>query len=288
MRYKDIIAVIVSFNGEEKTGLTVRALQGKVGHIHIVDNGSNPKSLEALRAMEAISGVSITYLHNNRGVGHALNLGLARAREGCFAWILTMDQDSLVDEDMVPAFCRVIQKHPDRVCLAATVIVRGERRRDHRDGPISYAITSGNLVRLDVFEKSGDYNEEMFIDSLDFDFSLRVRHVGWEIWRVGDAYLYHELGDVHKVPKPFSRFYALHSPTRRYYIYRNFLYLAELHLRNFPLFIIKSAVAHLFMLILILFFDKNPSSSFIAIWQGVRDYFLNNMGARPEALEKDH
>lgn len=288
MTYKDIIAVIVSFNGQEKTGSTVRALQGKVGHIHIVDNGSDPKSLVVLRALETTPEVSITYLDNNRGVGHALNLGLARAREGSFAWILTMDQDSLVDQDMVQAFCRIIQVHPDRVCLAPTLIVHGEQSRNHRDGPISYAITSGNLVRMDVFEKSGDYNEEMFIDALDFDFCLRVRHAGWEVWRVGNAYLYHELGDVHTVPKPFSRFYTLHSPTRRYYIYRNFLYLMKTHMRNFPFFITKSAIVHLLLLIMILVFEEKPSSSFIAIWHGVRDFFHNKVGARSEAAEKYH
>lgn len=288
MIYKDIFAIIVSFNGEEKTILTVRALQGKVGHIHIVDNGSDLKSLGVLRSLEAIPGVSITYLPENRGVGHALNLGLAQAREGGYHWILTMDQDSLVDEGMIQAYCRTVHKHPDLACLAPTVVVHGERNRGQEDGPIEYAITSGNLVRLDVFQKSGVYDEAMFIDALDFDFCLRVRLAGWEIWRIKDALLYHELGDPHRVPKPFSRFYTLHSPTRRYYMYRNFLYLAELHIRNFPIFILRSAAVHLILLFLIPFFDKNPGSSLSAVWHGVSDYFSNNMGARLGALKKDH
>ncbi|WLT31325.1 glycosyltransferase [Geothrix sp. PMB-07] len=286
MIYDDIIAVIVSFNGHKKTDMTVRALLGKVGHIHIVDNGSDLKSLEVLRALEANQGVSVTYLKNNRGIGHALNLGLTYAKDGGFTWILTMDQDSLIDHDMVQAFCRAIQTHPDLACLSPTVIIHGEHKRDRRDGPISYAITSGNLVRMDVFERIGGYNEEMFIDALDFDFCLRARQAGWQVWQVGNAFLYHELGDTHTVPRPFSQFYTLHSPTRRYYMYRNFLYLAKAHARNFPLFIIKSAIAHFLLLITILLFEKERGSSLSAIFQGVEDFFHNRMGAKPEPVDK--
>jgi len=42
MNFKDVLAVIVSYNGLATIRQTVDALRGQVGYIHVVDNGSAP------------------------------------------------------------------------------------------------------------------------------------------------------------------------------------------------------------------------------------------------------
>ena len=227
MNKNDILAIVVSFNGGQKTEKTVRALLGKIDHIHIIDNGSEQLSIMTLRSLETHPDITITYLPINMGIGFALNIGVSEAKTRGYAWILTMDQDSLIDREMIHAYCQTINDYPDLASLAPVVILPGEKKTDQVSRQINYAITSGNLIRVDILQKCGLYDETMFIDALDIDFSLRVRLCGWRIWRVGGAFLYHELGDPHKVPKPFSRFYTLHPPIRRYYMYRNFIYLIK-------------------------------------------------------------
>ena len=81
MTREDILAVVVSFNGGTGIRPTVEALLPQVGEVCIVDNGSDAPSLEVLAELERLPGVSVVRLGQNRGVGYALNVGRARARE---------------------------------------------------------------------------------------------------------------------------------------------------------------------------------------------------------------
>ena len=109
---EEVLAVVVSYNGLRQTGHAVAALRNQVGHIEIVDNGSQPESLEILKALACEPGVGVTYLGENRGVGHALNIGVQRAREKDFTWLLTMDQDSIVDGTMIQCYAAALERDP--------------------------------------------------------------------------------------------------------------------------------------------------------------------------------
>jgi rhamnosyltransferase len=279
MKPEEILAVVVSFNGGAKTVETVQALRGQVGHVHVVDNGSTAASLALLEALEALPGVSVRRLPENQGIGAALNAGLERAREGGYRWLLTMDQDSRADPGMVEAFRRSAVDHPDRECLAPTLIVNGVRG-SAGDAEVRYAITSGSIVDLRLLERVGPFDESMFIDCVDFDFCLRVRAGGGRIFRVGDALLHHELGERRQVPGPLARFYTQHPPARRYYMFRNYCVLAMRHGRRFPGFIVKLGAAHVILAGLILVHDEGRRESFSAIVEGIGDFLRGRTGRR--------
>lgn len=273
----DVLAVVVSYNGLEKTARTVRALLGQVGGVHIVDNGSGVASLRILDSISGEPGVSIELLGANRGVGYALNRGLQRARETSCDWLLTMDQDSTVAPNMIAAYGDAIENNPELVCLAPRILER-TRKKDNATGIISYAITSGNLVRTSIFDQIGSYDEDFFIDCIDFDFSLRVRRAGYSIHRVPTASMEHQLGDVVQLPPTMRNYYSLQPPARRYYMYRNFMYMAERYAGDFPGFIAKLGAGQLILLLLIAFYDRNPLASYGAILRAVRDYVRRTSG----------
>jgi rhamnosyltransferase len=273
----DVLAVVVSYNGLHQTQLTVDALRGQVGHVVVVDNGSGPESQLVLRSLERDPGITVERLEANRGVGHALNVGVCRARAMGYTWLLTMDQDSVVDGALIRAYQAAVRRNPDRVCLAPRIAGNGAQRHA-RNGVIRYAITSGNLVRVSLFDTIGPYDEGFFIDCIDFDFSLRVRRAGHALYRVADAVMSHQLGEAAAVPRFLRGYYALHSPTRRYYMYRNFLYMVERYAREFPAFIAKLTLAQVLLTILIGFLDPHPLESYRAIIRGVRDYVARRSG----------
>jgi rhamnosyltransferase len=277
MNFKDVLAVIVSYNGLAKIRQTVDALRGQVGYIHIVDNGSRAESLGVLDSLEREPGVTVERLGENRGVGYALNRGVKRARQMGCAWLLTMDQDSVVDSSLIEAYRVAVEEDPGRVCLSPR-IAASTRRKDAAGGVIGYAITSGNLVRVSLFDQVGLYDESFFIDCIDFDFCLRLRRAGHVVHRVPAALMQHQLGDSVEVPAPFRKYYALHSPVRRYYMYRNFMYMAERYLFEFPLFIVKLGLAQVLLLLLIGFLDPSPLDSYRAIARGIRDYAARKDG----------
>jgi rhamnosyltransferase len=277
MNAKDVLAVVVSYNGLGKTRRTVDALRGQVGHVHIVDNGSGAESLGVLESLERDPGITVERLGENRGVGHALNLGVKRAREiGC-SWLLTMDQDSVVDGSMIKAYQAAIERDPGLVCLSPCVIKNG-RTEEAANGVVGYAITSGNLVQVRLFDQVGLYDEGFFVDCIDFDFSLRLRRAGYAVQRVSNAFMQHQLGEVREVPTFINRHYAEHSPVRRYYMSRNFMYMMERYLLRFPGFILKLAISHVLLLVLIAVYDPSPLKSYRAIAKGIWDYLARREG----------
>ena len=277
MTAEDVLAVVVSYNGLHKTRQTVDALRGQVRHVVIVDNGSLPESLAVLQSLEREPGITVELLGENRGIGHALNVGVRRARERGSFWLLTMDQDSVVDASLIQAYGTAVQGDAGRVCLAPSIANNG-RKREPATTVVRYAITSGNLVRVSLFDEIGLYDEGFFIDCIDFDFSLRVRRAGHAVHRVPDASMHHELGETLAVPAWLRRFYARHSPVRRYYMTRNLMYLAERYVLRFPVFIVKLGVLQLLLTLLVGFFDPSPLRSYRAMARGIRDYLARRTG----------
>jgi len=279
----EILAVVVSYNGSSKTLRTIEALLGQVGGVLVVDNASGVESMELLRSLESRPRVSLLLLDRNQGVGFALNQAIRIARERGFHWLLTMDQDSVADGAMIDEFRVAVSRHPEWACLTPNLALHGAAAQGRRDEPVDYAITSGNLVRMDIFDKTGPYDEAMFVDQLDFDFSLRVRKAGFGIYRVANAILIHELGDA-GAPRTFlGRFHTFHSPLRRYYSYRNYLHLAKRHVRDFPGFVAKLAVVHALLLVTIVIYGRDRARSLLFIARGVRDFFRHRMGPYREA-----
>lgn len=282
MNSKDVLAVVVSYNGLQKIRQTVEALQGQVGHVHIVDNGSDAESLGVLESLEREPGISVERLGENLGVGYALNRGVQRAQEMGYTWLLTMDQDSVVDGFFTAAYGAALEQEPELICLTPRITTR-RRKKDAAGGAISYAITSGNLVQVRLFDEIGLYDEGFFVDCIDFDFCLRLRRAGYAVHRVPAALMQHQLGDTVDLPKSVEKYYARHSAVRRYYMYRNFMYLAERYVLDFPAFIGKLGLSQLLLLGMIGFLDSKPLASYRAIARGLRDYAKRRIGQYVES-----
>lgn len=272
-----ILAVVVSYNGASRLRETVAALRPQVGQLCIVDNGSEPETLAVLAELEQGGGVRVQRLGTNTGVAHALNQGIPLARDlGC-TWLLTMDQDSVADPGMIAAYEAAIASTPDAVSLSPR-FAGGPEASEAAVSVVHSAITSGNLVKMSLFDEVGPYDASMFIDSVDFDFSLRVRRAGHRIHRVARALLHHQLGEPREIPAPFRRFYSEHSPRRRYYISRNILVVTQRYLFSFPLFVLKLATVHVVELVLVGFFDPRPWASYRAALRGVGDFLMGRSG----------
>jgi rhamnosyltransferase len=249
------LAVVVSYNGLDQLSKTVHALLKRVCHVHIVDNGSGIESLNILSTIEQESGVSVVRLGSNRGIGYALNQGVALARKMGCDWLLTMDQDSVIDPGMLRAYDAVIAERADCVCLTPR---RDERASQTAPRRVTYAITSGNLVRVGLFDEIGLYDHDIVL--------------------VPGAVMQHQLGEAIALPAWVRPFYARHSPARRYYMYRNYLYLAERHLWRFPIFIVKLGILQVLLLPFIAVFDREPLRSYRAVIRGIVDYFARRSG----------
>lgn len=278
MNSSSVMAVIVSFNGGAQTLVTIDALIDQVDHIHIVDNASSVESRGMLEKYSGLDNISFTWLEENKGIGYALNIGVRLARTKGYNWLLTMDQDSVAETDMVLSYIEAVNKNPDLTCLGTNYL--GQMSDKTGDVElVEYVITSGNIVNLGVYDKIGLYDEDLFIDGVDFDFSLRVRKANIKIYMVKAASMHHELGEKACTFPVIGKFHTYHSPLRRYYMFRNFLYLFERYAIDFPGFMVKFSIVHLFYIITVVLFGGRRLKSLTYMFYGFTGYINNEKGA---------
>jgi rhamnosyltransferase len=282
IRRDEVLAVVVTHRPDDGVTARLGALASQVGAVVVVDNGS---PADALDAAARLPGVEVRALGSNRGLGVALNEGVRAARALGAGWLLTMDQDSEVEPGLFAAYSAAHDRAPGCRSFSPEIVSESAARdAGGADHEVAYAITSGHLVHLSVFDAAGEYDEGFFIDCIDFDFCLRLRTAGISTVRVHGARMRHQLGDAVDVPRWLRPFYARHSATRRYYMYRNYGFLLQRHLGRFPGFVIKLGVLQAVLTLFIAVYDVRPVASYRAAWRGVRDFIGGRTGPIPAGV----
>ena len=228
----NVCAVVVTYHPQSLLRSNLEQLSLQVAEVVVVDNGSGTATAELLRIIEAEFGIRVVRNGCNLGIAAALNIGIKHAIAGGYQWIATFDQDSEVTPGFIDGLLAAYQNCPDRehVALIAPNLFYPESNESElkQTGPlpefthIRSAITSGSLIRADVFAKAGYYDEPMFIDYVDYDFNLRLQTKGFKLIRANRVLLHHRLGTAEK-HSLLGRDISIksHSAWRRYYITRN-------------------------------------------------------------------
>lgn len=229
-----VIAVIVTYNGGRAILRAIAAALPQVDRLFIVDNGSSESTLAELTSPLITMNEKIHVHRNptNIGLAEALNVGVRLALHHNPAWILTLDQDSVLWPGAVDTMLEAVERFAFKsevALLAPQSLYReisgtdsGVADRTGRVRELKIIHSSGNLIRSRVFAEVGPYRAEFFIDQLDYEFCFRLRGAGYRILLVEDAHMEHALGrsTTHYLFR--RRFICTnHPPVRRYYINRN-------------------------------------------------------------------
>lgn len=239
-------AVITAFRPDDRLEAACRSVADQVALVVVVDDGSPPGHEDVLGRCADLGAVVVRH-GANRGVGAALDTGLAevRARLGAgLSHVLTLDQDSRTPPGYVGAL------------LAAEAAARGAGRRPGLVGPAragavraasagtgsgeGYAlgrepIQSGLLVTRAALDELGDFDATLFIDGVDTDYYLRARSAGLDVVAAPGTRLEHALGSEHEVLGGGRGPRVVHAAAfRYYYIARNRVHLVRRHGRRHP------------------------------------------------------
>jgi rhamnosyltransferase len=291
---QSICAIIVTHNIGEKVLETLKSVSDSVDYCVIVDNASCDDTVSLLRSYCASTNGVEMIEHPVNNLARAQNMGIRRAREKGYGWVLLLDHDSTPDSYMVSNLYHAYHAHPAPETIGILVpnlsdafSMRPARYTRHigrgiffRTGfdkrpimdDVMVAISSGSLIPIALFEKVGVMNEDLCIDNVDYDFCLRVLKHGKKIVAVRDALLNHQLGhcrDHHMVGMRITT--TNHSPMRRYYIYRNRLRLWRLHGAAIPAYVLMDVCAIAFDLFKITVLETNKRAKFRAVLSGARD-----------------
>lgn len=253
-----VSSITVAFNpNPERFAAQLSALLDQVDQIIVVDNGSQPSVADILQQLSRAqpdfkgSRVKLIPLQDNQGVARGFNIGAREARSHGADFVLLLDHDSVPAPSMVSLLVAGYQR-----CIAVPgsqrVAAVGPRVNDLRDpheypfirlgwlhnrhvrcgdsdqGVIAcdFLISSGSLIALEVFAAVGDFDEALFIDSVDLEWCCRARARKFALYGVCAALLDHRLGDHRRVFVKVIKL-VVHSPARIYYMTRNRLLLYQ-------------------------------------------------------------
>lgn len=190
-----VFAGIVSFNPElERLKENISAIAPQVDRVIVFDNGSdNVDEVEEILPVD--TDVMLVKNGKNIGMSGALNSLCRMSRDDEATHILLLDQDSVVPE----GFVNLLAEHvaSDVGLVAPFIMDRNNVKHLLMDEAVEHvimAITSGVLLSLDVWAQVGGYDENLFVDWVDYDYCDNLILHGYQILKVREAVLLHEMG----------------------------------------------------------------------------------------------
>lgn len=232
--------------------------KGEVSRIVVVDNGSTDASADEL---ESLPNVEVICAGQNLGFGAACNIG---AKAGDSPYVLFLNPDTrlelgsisvplefmerpenvqvgvcgiqMVDKD--GAVSRSCARYPTFNRLVSSVLgldkwpgLKGSGVHmldwDHlSSGGVDHVIGAFYLIRRDVFDHVGGFDERFFVYLEDVDLSKNVRDAGWNSWYLTEAQAFHVGGGTSQQVKAHRLFYSLRS--RIMYAFKHFSRLQAL------------------------------------------------------------
>jgi rhamnosyltransferase len=285
-------AVVVTYHPDADALENLRAVRPQVECLVVVDNGSSAAELSMLREAGLALGFDLIENETNLGIATALNSGVRHAQALHKEWIFLFDQDSRVTDGFVSTMLDAFSNSASGDRLAILV----PRYIDSRFGHVlpsqgdegvhqQAATTSGSLTPARVFDRAGMFLDELFIDGVDYEYSLRVRSLGMVIDECPAAQLLHSPG----TPSYHSLFglkrfqVANYSPLRRYYQERNMILITRRYWRRFMPFLLGQITISLIDFIKILIAEDDKWRKCRFFFRGIIDGLRNRTGKLPEA-----
>ncbi len=246
-----ISAIIVNWNGKDDTAACVRSLlKQEVPELEIIvsDNGSTDGSIEHIQS----EFPSVVLLENgaNLGFGAAVNRGLAVAKGD---HLIFLNNDLILAPESIGELSRFLEDHPEAGAAVPKILycekpdainsfgvrihytgIACPHRLDEKDddglAPEETACGGIFMLRREVYESVGGFDEDLFLYHEDHDLSWRLRLAGWKILVDPDAVFYHH--------------YRFNKGVRKfYYSEKNRLHLLFKHLRWKTLLLIFPSLA---------------------------------------------
>jgi rhamnosyltransferase len=239
---------------------SIRAASAELDRLIVVDNSTDSGSRDMVDRVAGEGHLTrdgfppkVAERHGNVGLSRALNVGLTRGLEGGHTLFLLLDQDSVLGPGaaraLVEGYLRLSARF-SAVELATRNIeetpsllqglleqefyryARGETL-DLRKCPL--AMTSGLLLDSRVLQRTGLFDESLFLDAVDFEFCLRSWRIGVPLYLVPAATIRHTLGRPSRSRWGPLSFELREADERRlYYSTRDTLKVVRRHWRTRP------------------------------------------------------
>lgn len=288
--------ILLNLNGYQDTRDCLESLQ-QVAYpnfdVIVVDNGSSDDS--SARLQKEFPSIKLLGSKENLGFTGGNNLGIEHVLANGAAYVLLLNNDTVVDERFLDELVRVGETSPRIGILGPKIFYASEPQRiwyaggrvkygrgscdhvgkDQLDSDVSFSSTETTdfitgcamMIKSEVFRNIGLLDSKLFIYWEDNDFCMRARHAGYSCVFVPTARVWHKI----------SRTCGLQSAFTLYLSTRNQLTWIAKHV-PFPYkpFTLAYALLRKLFKMTLLVFSRPESAS--AIWSGIWAFFVGTYG----------
>ena len=263
------LSIIVVYN--PKVDLLVKDICSFIKNVDLLIIWQNSVLSDDVR--EYISSLgNIIFAGNgiNQGIPTALNFALSYAIKNGYDYLLTMDQDSVL-ENFDNYKNTVIKKNQEKTCIVGAYQTFLESKlSEDIFSEYKWVITSGTIFPIRLLNEIGGFETSFFIDTVDIEVCIRARKYGYKCYICRTGKLIQKYGVKHTIKMLNKTInYVVYSPDRIYGIFRNLTMLLityrnkeiSYELFTFSFIVIKSAV----------FEKRNRTKSLLAMLSGIID-----------------
>lgn len=278
----NIAGVVILYNPDlDKIRSNLNTFVPFLKKLYIFDNSEFENKIFKLHQDWTSVEIEYHFQGNNLGLAKRLNEAVEISKNEGFDYLLTMDQDSFFEEGGMNNYMNLISSNTDNLVAQFGVNFQPNQIKI-KSSPLSSLalITSGSVLNLNLVDFVGTFDENLFIDFVDSDFSFRIIERGYVNLMFTDIILNHRIGYLKngrsivtfkKTPR------ILHSPVRVYYIIRNGLYL--LYKKKYRNTKMRGEIKNgLTILKNDLMYHPHLLEVYKFLFLGVKDFIFNKMG----------
>ena len=220
-------AIVVLFYPDSDTVKNIESYLDQFQEVYLIDNSDI--SNYGLLKKNLSSSVKYYPQMKNRGIAFALNLGFEKALESQIPYVITLDQDSRFETNILEEYSYYIINHDMREVLALSPQYKTDRNkiiRKYGYSIINLTMQSGCLFQTTIVNTIGNFDTNLFLDTVDWEYCMRGRNYGLKIIKCNSAILLHKPATTKEINLLGYKFkYGVASPVRYYYQIRNLLWL---------------------------------------------------------------
>lgn len=210
-----ILAVIVTYNpGVSSFSKTLDKISSQVDAVLLFDNHSNNQ--EEIKKIFFSQNVKVFYNNQNHGLPINYNAAIQYGLENGFDYLLILDQDSTFDKHFLNEYRKYLDA--DFFCLVPFLVHNNidyeknyPTKTKNTCDYVKRSINSGTLIDLHKLPNNIRFDEDLFIDCVDFDFFIQANKFRLKTLRINSAKLHISLGNISRTG-PF--FLYNYSPFR--------------------------------------------------------------------------
>lgn len=199
-----MVSVVPTFSPPPQFFELVAKLSKQSDMVVISDDGSPCTSDDLLRQTAHLDQAEVLRHRENAGIARGLNDGLTAAQRVGAPWLLTVDQDTMLEESYVG---EIVGVATDRVASGERLGALGAAMVEDASGSMNYptlmrnglptteeVIQTGTLWSVEALDRIGGFDETMGMDAVDAAACLALRKEGYLIGLAAGLQVAHAIG----------------------------------------------------------------------------------------------